>query len=128
MPNGYVQCDVCEACFKSPTVPDHRFKGDLCSGADLGNLRHRLARVVVLYRAPDTMALYGLPYRMREGQSPRNIAERFRGDWVWLGSPGWWNRYSEREQGLIREFLATHADDIPDGPHEWSNISRIHGC
>lgn len=128
----YITCDTCEASFVGAVLPRHRgFRGDICPAtaeSDARAMRARLASIQVLYRAPHTMALYGLPYRMREGQSPRNILDRFRGDWIWLGSPGWWGNLTKAEQEIVTEFLAIHADDIPDGPCEWSSLALAHGC
>ena len=111
-----------------------------------------LATIRVLYRAPDTLALYGIPYYMRPGQSPRHLWESNsipdtiataqgwygrtisspgpRADWIWLGSPGWWGHLSEAEQKTIAAWLAPlrALDVIPSGPCEWSEIPACAGC
>lgn len=81
-----------------------------------------LDSIQVLWRQPDTMALYGIPYEMRPGQSPHNIQEKFRGDWIWLGSPGWWGSLSRPEQERVRAFLAKQPD-LPEWPNEWIRVS-----
>lgn len=85
---------------------------------DLGPIR-------VLWRQPDTMALWGIPYRMRHdiGQSPGDLYEaRNTCGWVWLGSPGWYGSYSSGEIQKVVSFLSYHADMIPDNPGEWTEI------
>lgn len=102
-------------------------------------LGERLKTVRVLWRQPDTLALWGVPYDMREGQSPYDLWKRevlLRGsnvplpvwtlpDWIWLGSPGWWGPYVRggSERTAIEAFLAGLPEGaIPNGPCEWSRI------
>lgn len=84
-----------------------------------------LATIRVLYRAPDTLALYGIPYEMRPGQAPRNIREDLRGAWIWLGSPGWWGSLERDEQQAISIYLESWADWVPENPCEFSCISSL---
>lgn len=83
-----------------------------------------LASIRVLWRQPDTMALYGIPYGMRTdvGQSPHHIREEFRKGWIWLGSPGWFGSLTPSERAETEEFLTAHAAEIPEGPCEWCPI------
>lgn len=110
-----------------------------------------LAQIRVLYRQPDTLALWGIPYDMRAdvGQQPRDI-ERAREEnndglyrknwartlprptyqdphegWVWLGQPGWWGSYEagSPERVAVEAFLAELPPDvIPQGPCEWTKV------
>ena len=90
--------------------------------------------IKILFRAPDTLALYGIPYKMREGQQPGDLwranrdphpyghtGNRLKG-WLWLGSPGWYGHMSDREQTMIDDFLRTLGDMVPGNPYEWSEI------
>ena len=82
----------------------------------------KLKTIKVLYRRPDCLTLYGIPYEMRPHQSPKDILEKYRGDWIYLGTPGWYNHYSEIEIKLIKYFLAKLGDRVPEWPHEWSRL------
>jgi hypothetical protein len=88
----------------------------------------QLARVVVLFRQSDSLSLWGIPYRMRPGQSPRDILRGPLGkygppaDWVYLGSPGWWGDLTARDRALVEALLAG-ADDVPTGPYEWCYLN-----
>lgn len=82
----------------------------------------KLDTIRILYCAPDTLSLWGIPYQMREGQAPRDIYERFRGDWIWLGTPGWFGTMTEREIVIVKASLNVVKDNIPQNPHEWTLI------
>lgn len=83
--------------------------------------------IVILYRQPDLMALWGIPHGMRRevGQSPRDLWER-RGElgWKWLGSPGWWGSLNQAEIEAIKRFLKPiqAAGMVPEGPGEWTDL------
>lgn len=103
-----------------------------------------LPTIRTLYRQPDTLSLWGIPYAMREGQTPRDIwnaprpdllaqaAGRYgatmhapgpQPDWVWLGCPGWWGSIDDsRDQRAIVEWLATLGDSVPVNPCEWASV------
>ena len=104
-----------------------------------------LTTLRTLYRDSQTLALWGIPYRMRSGQSPRDIWENARrsqeealtrppgtygaterpcppADWVWLGSPGWWGHLAPEDRTTVKEFLAQHRHHIPGNPHEWCDL------
>lgn len=83
-----------------------------------------LAKVRVLYRQDDTLSLWGIPYEMRAdcNQSPRNIDKHWRGDWIWLGTPGWYGDMNADEKQLVKDFLTAHKDDEPQNPHEWCTL------
>lgn len=98
-----------------------------------------LSTIKILWRQSDTMALYGVPYAMRPGQSPSDLTRGIpfpahghygapgrcagpRDDWMWLGSPGWWGSLNDDEQGEVRAFLEKHKEMVPSGPGEWSEI------
>lgn len=82
----------------------------------------KLDTIRVLYTAPDTLSLWGIPYKMREGQNPKDIREDYRGDWLWLGTPGWFGAMTSEEILLVRAFLDKFKADIPQNPHEWTKI------
>ncbi len=99
------------------------------------NLVIDYSKIVVLYRRDDSLELYGIPYDMRPGQQPRDIAEGarryydrraggrvreapsrdFTADWIRLGVPG-------RETPETIAWLAA-LEDIPGGPHEWCRVA-----
>ena len=105
-----------------------------------------LATIQVLFRQPDTLSLWGIPYQMRPGQSPKDIwqgrtisdtlktAQGWYGamlpdpgpgkDWIWLGCPGWWGTMDAEKQAAVTAFLAQHKDAIPGGPNEFCNLKE----
>lgn len=101
----------------------------------------------VLYRAADTLTLWGIPYEMREGQAPRDLwngraipappwASTLAGatlaspgpreDWVYLGEPGWWGNRDIEAKEAARAFLEPLLAQglIPGGPHEWQVLPQ----
>jgi len=115
------------------------------------SIQEKLDSIKVLFRAPEHLGLYGIPYEMRPGQSPgdlwrstgyidpyatnehgqrmsgtRVVTPGAREDWVFLGYPGWWGHVSREEQDEIAAFLKPleEADLVPGGPYEWSQIDR----
>jgi hypothetical protein len=101
-------------------------------GFDFGTLR-------VLFRCPTSFTLWGIPYEMRSGQQPgdlyraawpggrgsslpRKVERAAPADWVYLGSPGWFQG-SEAYQARVREFLAT-LETVPGHPWEWCAVER----
>jgi len=90
--------------------------------------------IQVLWRQPDTMALYGIPYDMRPGQAPRDLlAKNPDGStnwslappsWVFLGAPGWWGNMSADRQADVQTFLNLVSDCVPQGPGEWARIPK----
>lgn len=104
-----------------------RERGEFKTKADLD-------KIVVLWRQPDTLALWGIPYAMRNEcqQTPYDLwraAHEYRApstragqakrvnlsDWIWLGSPGWWGGLLPEERTAIEVWLAPLAmlDLIP---------------
>lgn len=92
-----------------------------------------LQRIRVLYRDPETFCLWGIPYQMREGQSPRNLQvdhkgvrhSRWEADWVWLGgSTGWWGSLEVCEREAVQAFLAplAAAGMVPGNAFEWCTL------
>jgi len=69
-----------------------------------------LDTIRVLYRRDDSLELFGVPYKMRPGQGPKDIfrAGNAKG-WVWLGGPGWWGSMTKGEQALVKAFLFASA-------------------
>ncbi|MFA4971494.1 MAG: hypothetical protein WC683_02695 [bacterium] len=84
----------------------------------------KLARIRVLFRQADTLSLWGIPYAMRPGQQPADIMTEHRGEWLWLGCPGWWYTYTVQEQGQIEAFLKACGDAVPENPNEWCELSH----
>lgn len=103
----------------------------------------KLAEVRVLWRQPDTLALWGIPYDMREGQSPNDLARAHRNweaprygsygskridisDWVWIGQPGWWGSWTSSDIAALKTWLASPriAENIPGGPCEWTTLPK----
>ena len=107
-----------------------------------------LSEIKVLFRAPDSLALWGIPYEMRPGQAPRNLWDGNRREdvlaqargyvgatmsapgpregWVWLGTPGWWGNLNSEAQRAIQEFLAPlkAKGAVPGWPYEWVSIAE----
>jgi hypothetical protein len=105
-----------------------------------------LAKIRVLYRKPLTLALYGIPYEMRPGQSPRDIERGvqeardhwyrlhpsakmhspfptdFTAEWIWLGSPGWWGEISAEDRTVIEPWIRGLGDLVPTFSGEWSML------
>jgi len=105
-----------------------------------------LASIRVLWRRPDSMELWGIPYPMRPGRSPRDLWEstwipdtcktaagylgRFltvpgpRDGWIWLGCPGWWGHLPEEHQAAIQTYLKPLKAQglVPGGPGEWVEL------
>jgi hypothetical protein len=100
---------------------------------DMDDTLRELASVEVLWRQPDTLALWGIPYGMRAGQAPYDIWRARRdgparvgvSDWIWLGQPGWWGDLSRERRAAVEAYLAAlDPDVIPGGPCEWAEVSR----
>lgn len=92
---------------------------------------------------PYTLALYGIPYLMREGQSPNDLRRAHDefvepppgsygskridlSDWIWLGSPGWWGSYSRADFNAIKAWLELPhvVGNIPDRGGEFCTIDE----
>jgi hypothetical protein len=104
--------------------------------------RESLQAIKVLYRAPDTLALWGIPYDMRPGQAPRDL-QRARdswtparpghygskpidlSNWIFLGYPGSRGSLTAVEGETIAAYLTDKAADIPGNPCEWVKVSDI---
>ena len=89
-------------------------------------------RICVLYR--DHLYLYGIPYRMREGQSPRDLQRAYRdyeapkpghygskqidiSDWVCL------DLYKNNVH--VKAFLSANSDVIPNNMYEWVDLVNL---
>jgi len=110
-----------------------------------------LGSIQVIWRRPDTMELWGIPYPMRPGQSPRDLyegrkipdtiraAQGWRGamisapgvreDWIYLGAPGWWGSLTEENQRAVTSWLDLVTDGhprlLPQGPGEWIDLMEL---
>lgn len=102
-------------------------------------MKRDLRSVRVLYRDRN-LQLWGIPYDLRPGQSPRDLfdsrtepvlgthygqarsAPGPRADWIWLGAPGWYSTMSPGERNETKAFLA--GLDVPKNAHEWTRVHR----
>lgn len=82
-----------------------------------------LCTIRVLYRGADSMDLWGIPYGMRPGQGPKDILDRYRDAWIWLGSPGWFGAMDPASIERAKAFVASCGPDVPCGPYEWCYIA-----
>lgn len=82
-----------------------------------------LNKIKVLYREPRTMALWGIPYEMRPGQQPRDLANHPRRGWVYLGSPGWRGSMPRGRQEKVKSWIGKLGNIVPSGPNEWSRVA-----
>lgn len=105
-------------------------------------LTEKLSTIRILWRQPDLLTLWGIPYRMRPGQQPYDLWRAHRdwraprpghygshqidlSDWVPLGQPGWWGDRTRGEIATIEAFLARHKGNIPGNPCEWIEIESV---
>ena len=109
-----------------------------------------LDKIVVLWRRPDCMSLYGIPYAMREGcgQTPKhlwNARERDLrrpvrsgvyqskpvdlSDWIWLGQPEWWGSMLPEERAAIEVWLSPldMLGLVPTGFCEFVDLRKAFG-
>jgi len=112
-----------------------------------------LATVKVVFRSPEALSLWGIPYEMRPDQIPGTLWQNRmvedtsavsrgwpgakkslpgpREDWLYLGepggAPGWFGRMSttSRELNLMRDFVARlrETGNLPKKPWGWISIS-----
>jgi len=86
-----------------------------------------LASIRVLYLRPDSLCLYGIPYDMRPGQSPRDIVkykDHPQHGWIWLGSCGSYAGLFAERVAEIEAFLAAWKEYIPENPHEFCVLPK----
>lgn len=100
-----------------------------------------LSTIRILFRAPDSLSLYGIPYQLRPSQAPRDLFMRsvpygrFQRleagpvpvGWIWLGTPGWFGSMTGEEQTLVRAWLGERRerDELPGNAYEWTEIARV---
>ena len=82
------------------------------------------ARPVVLWRAPDSLTLWGIPHDMRPGQAPGDLfaAQPFP-RYGRLGAPG---RVAGPREGwriISAGEAAGYGDAVPQAPGEWSRLA-----
>lgn len=102
--------------------------------------RESLASIRVVYCAPDTCLLYGIPYEMRTeiGQAPRHLweASRTRFDRpvadgpsgrVYLPDPTEEWVYLDERDPMVKVWLGRvrERDGLPGWPHEWQTIEPM---
>jgi len=98
-----------------------------------------LESIRVLYRVGDATELWGIPYDMRPGQSPRDLWKAHHeyvpprpgwygsrqislSDWIYLGSPGWYGSLPCERVEQIKTFLEKFKEYVPGWPHEWARL------
>lgn len=65
--------------------------------------------------------IYGIPYLMREGQSPKDIKDKYRGDWVYLRNmSGFYGDKNKEELEAVKAFLAFTG--VPSYSGEWFEV------
>jgi len=100
-------------------------RSGLKEAREASNIRNQLSTIKILFRTPDDLSLYGIPYKMRPdiGQEPRHLwkAGQTKG-WIWLGTPGWYGSMSNDDVAAVKAFLAKHKGDVPGGPYEWTEL------
>jgi hypothetical protein len=74
----------------------------------------------VLFRECYTLTLWGIPYRMRPGQAPKDIVNRV--EWIYLGQPGWFYGSTGDHEAADR-WIDAHRDLIPMGHYEWTEVN-----
>lgn len=76
--------------------------------------------IQVLYR-DDGLGLHGIPYHMRYEQHPRNVPHDLRGDWQFLGMPGWFSGVHKDDIPAIKIFIqeTRRAGALPTWHDEW---------
>lgn len=88
----------------------------------------KLAGVKALFRQPDSLGLWGVPYEMRPRQQPGDLwrAGNTKG-WVYLGHPGWWGSLERSDQEAIKAFLEPYerAGLVPGSAYEWSRAADL---
>lgn len=101
----------------------------------LKDFAKKLSGIRVLWRAPNTLDLWGLPYDLRPGQTPYDLFKASKilhptrgfltsiADWVWLGQPGWWGHYDQNQQNAIKVFLEKHAGIVPRNALDYGMIT-----
>lgn len=136
------QTDGCKVCATRASLDQGRCAIHADTAEDAARMRRQLASIKVLFRAPESLALYGIPYDMRPGQQPidiwrtaRSIHARGtapagytdpRNEWIWLGSPGWWGHLSAGEIAAVEAWLVerTARGEVPGNPYEWCPITH----
>jgi hypothetical protein len=108
--------------------------GDLGSDKDLP-----LSTIRILFREPDSLTLWGIPYDMRPGQQPGDLLRAYRSwspprpghygshrikldDWVYLGGPGWFGNMSAKRKAEVQAFLAKYKEYVPGNSYEWDRL------
>lgn len=72
--------------------------------------------IKVLWRKPETMELFGIPYKMNPQQSPKDLAPRLETSWIRLGYEGGW------ASPEAEEFVKSLGDAVPESPNEFVDL------
>ena len=72
--------------------------------------------------------VWAIPYKMREGQSPKDILEKYRGSWIFLCTlSGWYGDKTQEEVRQANELLAFTGKPSYSG--EWFEVDySYHVC
>lgn len=92
--------------------------------------QEQLDSILILFCAPDTCAIYGIPYEMRRdvGQEPRHLwkAGNTKG-WIYLGGAGWYGAMTRESVDRVKAWLAEEEKfgNVPGYPYEWCRIRNV---
>ena len=68
--------------------------------------------------------IWAIPYKMRDGQSPKNILEKYRSDWIFLCTlSGWYGDKTKDELKAVKEILEFTGK--PNYSGEWFYVEDI---
>ena len=98
-----------------------------------------LETIRVLFREPLVLTLWGIPYDMRPGQSPRDLWKAHHewtaprpghygspqvslGDWIYLGHPGWFGSLPKDRIEAVKAFLERVKEHVPGNDNEWTQL------
>jgi hypothetical protein len=98
-----------------------------------------LSSIRILFMAPDTLTLWGIPYDMRPGQQPGDLWRAYRDwqpsdpryfggarmpklGWIYLGQPGWYGSMGPERVAEVKAFRAKHKGEVPESPNEWVRL------
>lgn len=68
--------------------------------------------------------IYGIPYLMRENQSPKDILQKYREGWIYLRTiSGFYGDKTKEELQVVKEFLAFTG--VPSYNGEWFDVDWL---
>lgn len=90
---------------------------------DLENLpspapgKRDFSEIKVLWRKPETMELFGIPYALKPQQSPKDLAPRLETSWIRLGYEGKW------VSPEAENFVQSLGNAVPENPNEYTDLA-----